>query len=269
MKEKQQDKTKQEPAINQQVGIVDTIQKEALEESPEIIIPPLQEKLDIVSWSPKTELGRKVKKGEINNIDYILENGLPILEYQIVDTLLSNLEIELINVGQAKGKFGGGKRSVWRQTQKKTKEGNKPKFAAMAVIGNKNGYVGIGLGKAKETVPAREKSFRKAKLSIIKVPLGCGSWECLCGEQHTIPFKVRGKSGSVIITLIPAPKGTDLICEKECAKVLRLAGVKDVYTKTFGQTRIKMNLVQACFDALKQIQLTKLPENYKKHILQT
>ena len=86
------------------------------------------------SWMPKTSLGKLVKEGKITNIDEILEKGLRILEARIVDLLIPNLETDFIMVGQSKGKFGGGKRSIWRQTQKKTAEGNKPKFAALAII---------------------------------------------------------------------------------------------------------------------------------------
>src|SRR3990167_3395174 len=84
-------------------------------------------------WVPKTELGKMVKSGEIKNIDQILDSGKRILESEIIDSLLPNLEYDLIMIGQSKGKFGGGKRSIWKKTQKKTKEGNKPKFATVAV----------------------------------------------------------------------------------------------------------------------------------------
>ena len=77
----------------------------------------------LAEWQPKTELGRKVRNKEITNIDEILDKGLRVLEPEIVDTLL-NLSSELILVGQSKGKFGGGQRRVFRQTQKKTMEGN-------------------------------------------------------------------------------------------------------------------------------------------------
>ena len=76
---------------------------------------------------------------------------------------MKDIETELLLVGQSKGKFGGGQRRVFKQTQKKTREGNKPSFSTFAVVGNHNGYVGLGSGKSKETVPARDKSKRKAK----------------------------------------------------------------------------------------------------------
>ncbi|MBI4153967.1 30S ribosomal protein S5, partial [Candidatus Woesearchaeota archaeon] len=131
-------------------------------------------------WTPKTSLGRKVKDGEITHIDTILNNGWKILEPEIVDALLPNLRNDILAIGQSKGKFGGGKRSIWRQTQKKSKEGNKMSFTAMVIIGDKDGYVGLGTGKAKETVPAREKALRSAKLNVIKIRRGCGSWACGC-----------------------------------------------------------------------------------------
>ncbi|MBI2667544.1 30S ribosomal protein S5 [Candidatus Woesearchaeota archaeon] len=216
------------------------------------------------SWNPKTELGRKVKSGEIKDIDYILDNGIRIMEQEIVELLLPNIESALILFGQSKGKFGGGKRSIWRQTQKKTKEGNKPKFSSLVIVGNKDGYVGIGSGKAKETVPAREKALRNAKLNIIKIKRGSGSWESESAEFNSVPCKVEGKMGSSRIILMSAPKGTGLRVEKECAKLLELAGIKDVYSKTFGQSRTKMNLVYACFNALKELSKIRMKEEFSQ-----
>ena len=210
------------------------------------------------TWKPKTALGKQVQTGAITDIDAILDSGQPILEAEIVDTLLPNMASDLLGIGQSKGKFGGGKRTIWRQTQKKTSEGNKPKFSALCVIGNKNGYVGIGFGKAKETVPAREKSVRKSKINIMKIRRGCGSWECGCGKPHSIPFKIIGKCGSVIMHLIPAPRGTGLCVEQECGKILAFAGIKDIYAQTFGQTRTKMNVIGACVDALKKLSAMKV-----------
>jgi len=90
---------------------------------------------------------------------------------------------DLISIGQSKGKFGGGKRRVWRQTQRKTEEGNVPTFSTMAVVGDENGHVGIGYGRAKETLPARDKATRKAKLNIMKVVRTCAGFDCSCEEK--------------------------------------------------------------------------------------
>jgi small subunit ribosomal protein S5 len=205
----------------------------------------------IASWAPKTELGKKVKSGEIKNIDSILEKGKKILESEIVDSLIK-LETDLLSIGQSKGKFGGGKRRAWRQTQKKTMEGNVTTFSCMAIVGDKKGHVGIGMGKSQETLPSRDKAIRNAKLNIIKVVRGFESpeFEKDKSDPHTVPFKVTGKCGSVSVTLIPAPRGTGLVIGNECKKILRLAGIKDVYSKTFGQTRTTFNTAKACLDAL-------------------
>jgi len=205
------------------------------------------------SWDPKTKLGKLVKTGKEKNIDKILKEGKRILEPEIVDSLLE-LESDLILIGQAKGKFGGGKRRAWRQTQKKTKEGNVLSFSAMAVAGDKKGHIGIGYGKARETLPAREKAVRNAKLDIIKINLGFESPESETKESapHTVPFKVEGKCGSVEITLWPAPRGTGLVSGDECKKILKLAGIKDVYTKTKGTTKTTFNLAKACLNALEK-----------------
>lgn len=211
------------------------------------------EGVNLSAWAPKTALGKMVKAGKEKDIDKILSHGKKILESEIVDSLL-NIETDLLLVGQAKGKFGGGKRRAWRQTQKKTMEGNVLSFSAMAVAGDKNGHVGIGYGKARETLPAREKALRSAKLNIIKVNLGFESPENEPenAKPHTIPFKIEGKAGSVRIRLMPAPRGTGLVTGDECKKILRLAGVKDVYSQTYGSTKTTFNLARACIDALKK-----------------
>ena len=206
----------------------------------------------IESWKPKTKLGKLVKEKKIKNIDEILDKNMKILETEAVDSLL-NLKSDLLSIGQSKGKFGGGKRRVWRQTQKKIDEGNIPSFSAMAVVGDESGHVGLGLGKSKETLPGREKAIRKAKLSIFKVKRGCGGFDCSCDEEHSIPFKVEGKCGSTRMVLMPAPQGTGLVIGEECKKILKAAGIKDIYSKSFGHIRTTINLAKACVAALKKL----------------
>lgn len=210
------------------------------------------------AWKPKTGLGRSVKGGELTSIDEVLNSGQRIMEQEIVDFLLGDLSSDLLMIGQSKGKFGGGQRRAFKQTQKKTAEGNKPSFATMVVVGNRNGYIGIGYGKSKETVLSREKALRNAKLNLIRIRRGCGSWQCGCRTPHTIPYNVSGKCGSVVIELMPAPKGSGLRVAEECRKILALAGINDVWSKTFGQTRTTINLASACFEALKSLGERKL-----------
>ncbi|MEK6808859.1 MAG: 30S ribosomal protein S5 [Nanoarchaeota archaeon] len=240
----------------------DKVDVVAVAEEPGEVLEDVRQKkdFDVGGWKPKTHLGKLVKEGRID-LDWILDQGMRMLESEIVDILLPNSTVDLLFIGQSKGKFGGGQKRVFKQTQKKTQEGNKPKFATIAVVGSRNGYVGIGYGKSKETVPAREKAIRNAKLSVIKIKRGCGSWFCGCKEPHSIPFTVKGKCGSVIIELIPAPKGTGLCVENECKKVLGFAGIRDVWSKSFGQTRSKYNMLYACFSALKQLSMMKCQED--------
>lgn len=215
-------------------------------------------KVDVDAWKPKTSVGKKVKSGEIKQIDEILDAGELIFEHEVTDILMPEAESDLLLIGQAKGKFGGGQKRVFRQTQKKTPEGNNPSFACIAIFGDKNGHIGVGRGKSKDTVPAREKALRKAKENIMKIRRGCGSWECGCKTPHSIPFAVEGGCGSVKMRLMPAPKGKGLVVEPECAKILKMAGIKDVWSKTFGQTKVKFNLVEACVDALTNLNKMKI-----------
>ena len=205
----------------------------------------------LAAWEPKTKLGKDVKSGKIKNIDEILDSNLKILESQIVDKLISS-KTDLISIGQAKGKFGGGKRRAWRQTQRITKEGGVLTFSAMAVVGDENGHVGIGKGSAGETLPARDKATRKAKLNLIKVTRGCAAFDCECSLKHTVPFKVTGKSSSVSVTFMPAPQGTGLVCANELKKILKMAGIQDVYSKTSGKVRTTFNLIKAGVKALEE-----------------
>ena len=222
-----------------------------------------EERID--AWKPKTALGKKVKEGLVTDLDEVFASGERILEAEIVDVLMPNMETDLLLIGQAKGKFGGGKRRIFRQTQKKTQEGNKIHFMTCGLVGNKNGYLGVDVGKSKETVPARDKSIRKAKLNLIKIRRGCGCWECNCGESHSIPFGIEGKCGSSIIKLIPAPKGKGLCIEKECAKILQMAGIKDIWSKTQGQTKTKLNLIKAMMKALANLTEMKVqPDHCQK-----
>ncbi|MEM1535404.1 MAG: 30S ribosomal protein S5 [Candidatus Pacearchaeota archaeon] len=207
----------------------------------------------LAAWKPKTRLGLDVKEGKITKIDEILEKDKKILEPEIVELLLPSLEYELINIGHARGKFGGGKRRVWRQTQKKTAEGNVPKFSTMAVVGDKAGHVGVGYGKARETLPAREKAIRDAKLNIFKVPRGCGSFDCSCNEPHSIPAITEGKCASAKVVLMPAPRGTGIVADDDIKKIFRLAGIKDIYVQSRGKTRTKLNHVYAVIDALQKL----------------
>jgi len=212
----------------------------------------------------KIQLGKDVLAGKYNSLREVLLSGNKIMESEIVDKLDPNFGVEYVNVGQAKGKFGGGKRKTSKQTQKITMEGSTMSFMMVTLTGNRDGIVGLGFGKSRETVPSREKAIRNGKLNLALIRRGCGDWGCFCGTAHSIPFAVEGRSGSCTVKLMPAPKGTGLVVESELKKMLELAGIKDVWSKTYGSTKNKVNLMKAGFEALKALQKVRLtPEMMK------
>ncbi|MEB3860072.1 MAG: 30S ribosomal protein S5 [Desulfurococcales archaeon] len=207
------------------------------------------EGVELEEWKPRTRVGRLVKEGKITSIDEIFKRNLPILETEIVDVLLPNLDHEIIDVGIV---------------QKMTDAGRITRFRAVVVVGNGDGYVGIGKGKARQFRFAIEKAIRNAKLNIIPVRRGCGSWECTCGEAHSVPFIVRGKSGSVEVTLKPAPKGTGLVAGDVAKTVLRMAGITDVWTQTRGETRTSYNFARATYLALRSTYKLVTPADWAR-----
>lgn len=209
--------------------------------------------VDLSKWIPKTGIGKEVFSGQITNIDEVLDSGLPIRESEIIDKLLPDMKNEVILIGGRTGKGGGIQRIPVKITAKMHRSGRRLSMSAFVVVGNENGIVGIGKGNALEARDAIAKAVKRAKTNIIRIKRGCGSWECECGTQHSIPFKTIGKSGSVRVELLPAPKGVGLVAEDEAKKILRLAGIKDVWVRTFGNTPARINLVSALFDALKKL----------------
>jgi small subunit ribosomal protein S5 len=220
---------------------------------------PVSEELRVVApsplekWIPKTSLGREVFEGKITDIEEIFKAGRIIREPEIIDKLLPNLKSELVLIGGRTGKGGGAQRIPVRITATMHKSGRRFTTSAFSIVGNEDGFVGIGRGAAPEPREAIAKSLQRAKLNIIKVMRGCGSWECGCGEPHSIPFKVEGKSGSVRVVLMPAPKGVGIVADDESKKIFRLAGIKDVWVKTFGNTSMRINLITAIYNALKKL----------------
>ena len=142
--------------------------------------------------------------------------------------------------------------------QRMTDSGRRIKFRAVVVIGNKDGYIGFGQGKDVQVGTAIKKAITAAKLSIVKVRRGCGSWECGCGQKHSVPMEVTGKAGSVTVTLKPAPKGIGLATGDVGKKVLTLAGIHDVWVDTSGQTRTTLNYAKATFNALRETNLIRI-----------
>ena len=125
--------------------------------------------------------------------------------------------------------------------------------SVLAVVGDGNGHIGLGYGKAGETLPAKEKAIRKAKLNLTKIPRGCASYDCSCSEPHSLPIAIEGKCSSVRVKLIPAPQGTGLVVGNELKKILKAVGVKDIYSKTSGKVKTTFNTAKACMQALNKL----------------
>ncbi|MHA1968640.1 MAG: 30S ribosomal protein S5 [Candidatus Hodarchaeales archaeon] len=161
---------------------------------------------DLDSWVPQTEVGHMVKKGDITSIYDIFRDSLKISDVNIIDFLVPNLTETVLDVGRV---------------QRQTDAGRKTLFVATAGVGNKNGIVGVAQAKAAGVGTAIRNAIVLAKLNIIPIKRGCGSWECTCSNPHSIPFQVEGKVGSVRVVL------------------------------TFGDTRTTQNFCKATFEALR------------------
>jgi len=199
------------------------------------------------TWIPRTKLGKMILEGKISSIEELFMEGLKIREPEIVNTLLPDLQEEVINIGLV---------------QKQTDAGEKSQFRAIVVVGNRDGYVGLGSGKARQVRSAIEKAAVDARLNITPVRRGCGSWECGCGKSHSMPFQVQGKCGGVEIVLIPGPRGLGIVASEAAKIILGLAGVKDCWTKSYGSTRTVPSFAFAVFDALKKTYLLVTPEDW-------
>jgi small subunit ribosomal protein S5 len=180
-----------------------------------------------------------------------LASGLPLREPEIVDILLPELGDEVLDVNMV---------------QRMTDSGRRVKFVITVVVGNNDGYVGLAQAKGKEVGASIRKAIENAKLQMIEIRRGCGSWECGCKKPHTVPFAVTGKSGSVEINLKPAPQGIGLATGDVAKKILTLAGVKDCWAFTNGQTRTTVNYAQAVFNALKKNTEMRIMKSEIQHI---
>jgi small subunit ribosomal protein S2e len=162
---------------------------------------------------------------------------MPIKEAQIVDSFINadDMKDEIMRIGTV---------------QKVSSAGQRTRFKVHSCIGDGKGHVGVGARTGKEVATAIRAALTAAKLNI--VPIRRGYWGNRIGAPHTVPMKVTGKSGSVSVRLIPAPKGTGIVASPMTTKIIKMAGIDDVYTASCGKTRTGGNFIMATFYALRK-----------------
>jgi len=196
-------------------------------------------------WEPRTRLGRKVVEGEITTMRDALNSGLPLKEPQIVDQLLPDMDDEVLDINMV---------------QRMTDSGRRVKFRCVVAVGNHDGFVGYAEGRDDQVGGAIQKAIEIAKLNVIDVSRGCGSWECGCGRPHTVALRTTGKAGSVEVELRPAPRGLGLAGGETVRHVLDLAGIEDIWTRSSGNTRTTVNFAKATFNALRATSEARVPQ---------
>jgi small subunit ribosomal protein S5 len=135
---------------------------------------------------------------------------------------------------------------------KVVKGGRRFSFAALVVVGDRAGTVGIGYGKANEVPRAVEKAVKDAKKSLNKIAL----------LDRTIPHRVNGEYRATKIVLVPASPGTGVIAGSSARAVLEYAGVQDVLTKVYGSTSAK-NVVKATLEGLLKLRSKEMVETLR------
>ena len=138
-----------------------------------------------------------------------------------------------------------------KRVTKVVKGGRNMKFTALVVVGDKNGHVGVGLGKATEIPEAIRKGKEDAIKKLVEVPID---------ENGSVPHDLTGKFGSASVLIKRAPEGTGIIAGGPARAVLELAGYKNIRTKSLGSNN-KQNVVLATIEALKQL---RSPEDVAK-----
>ena len=198
-------------------------------------------------WTPKTNLGRLVKMGKITSIDEIFRSSIRIREAEIVDHLLgkANLSEDLISV---------------RSVQKQSKAGQRTSMKVVAVVGNRNGYIGIGTHSSREMSSSIKAAVNKAKMNIL--PVRMGQWDGFGTLKHTVSTMSSGKCGSVTVKIIPAPVGTGVECSDVHRRILELSGIQDIFVNSFGCTKTTENLAKATIKALENSSKIFLPQDW-------
>ena len=200
-------------------------------------------------WEPRTRLGRKVQDGDITSMEQALDSGLPLKEAEIVDQLLPGLEDEVLDINMV---------------QRMTDSGRRVKFRCVVAVGNRDGYLGYAQARDDQVGGAIQKAIDVAKLNVIRVDRGSGSWEDQPGGTNSLTRTANGKAGSVTVEIKPAPQGLGLAAAETVKNILELAGVEDAWTNSDGNTRTTVNLAKATFNALENAAQSRTPEHARQ-----
>ncbi len=189
--------------------------------------------------------------GKIKSIEHIYVHALPIKEAPIVDYFFGFVRrwrIVWILLG-CRAKLKDEVLKI-APVQKQTCAGQRTRFRAIVAVGDYDGHLGLGVKCAREVSVAIRGALVNAKIAL--APIRRGYWGSKIGEPHTVPVKVTGRCGSILVRLIPAPRGTGIVAALLPKKLLQMAGVEDCYTAASGKTHTLGNfgLMDAVFHGM-------------------
>jgi small subunit ribosomal protein S2e len=218
--------------------------------SSRVVVQPIVESPTPFEWIPLTKLGRAVKAGRIKQIEEVFLYSLPIKEHEMMSYLLPSTDwhFEVLHLAPVRRRTAAGQVTTFKCY---LIVGDRDIFRGWYSGSNRaKGVIGLGVGRGKSPGIASRNALIDARIDV--VPIRRGYWGNKLGMPHTVPMKVTGKSGSVSVRMVPAPRGTGIVAAPVIAKILQCAGIEDMYTRSKGKTRTRGNFIKAAFNALKK-----------------